>query len=58
MDNWGIITWTGVIIVIVVLLVYTAGTVANTKAFSGAATSYIGSLMGPGKYASGNAKKA
>ena len=55
MDNWGIITWTGVIVVIVVLLIYSAGTVKNTKAFSTAATGYVKNLFGPGKYASGKA---
>lgn len=55
MKDWSILAWIGFIILIGVLLVYSAGTVADTKAFGTAATGGIKALFGPGKYASGSA---
>lgn len=45
--------WVFVIIIVVVLLVYAAGTSKVTGAFSGAFNSGVKSLFGPGRYASG-----
>lgn len=50
----GTLTWIFAIMLVVVLLVYAAGTSKVLTSGGSAATSFVKGLYGPGAYASGN----
>lgn len=55
MQDWGIFTWIFFIVLIVVLLVYSAGTVKDVTAVGTSSGNFVSKLFGPGSYAKGTA---
>ena len=55
MSNWGVVTWIGVIILALVLLIYYVGAASNLNAGASAFGSTVKALTGGGspQYASG-----
>lgn len=49
MSNWGVVTWIGVILLVLVLVIFYKGTSSNATAFSSALGKTAAALTGQGR---------